>query len=343
MTPGPLARWAALPILAVMADVPSIAGAIEDQGILEQIVVTVNGDVITKTDIDERLRVMGAPADAIAAGAGVDPALLTRVLRDAVDERLMTARAAELGLVVRDDDVDRVLATIRQESQVESEQAFSELLKREGMTLEILRATTRRQLLIEQVRQHLYRRLSVTNDEALRYFDAHRPELARHAAVTFREVRVVVPRPGAVPDRERDRAIVKVVAAGDRLAAGAEFDTVVREFSESASKASGGRVGPVDPEDLEPFVRSALAALRPGAISAPVETSEGYVFVILEGSEKAGAPTFHESRTWIVETLLTRKQRTALGDLLARLRGSAMLRWKRHDLQAAYERPAPYR
>lgn len=213
MTPGPLTRWAALPILAVMADVSSIAGAIEDQGILEQIVVTVNGDVTTKTDIDERLRVMGAPADAIAAGAGVDPALLTRVLRDAVDERLMTARAAELGLVVRDDDVDRVLATIRQESQVESEQAFSELLKREGMTLEILRATTRRQLLIEQVRQHLYRRLSVTNDEALRYFDAHRPELARHAAVTFREVRVVVPRPGAVPDSERDRAIVKVVGA----------------------------------------------------------------------------------------------------------------------------------
>lgn len=69
----------------------------------------------------------------------------------------------------------------------------------------------------------------------------------------------------------------------------------------------------------------------------------GYVFVILEGSEKAGAPAFHESRTWIVETLPTRKQQTALGDLLARLRGSAMLRWKRDDLQAAYERPAPYR
>ena len=214
-----------------------------EQGILEQIVVTVNGDVITKTEIDERLRVTRAlTGDGVAAG--VDPELLTRVLRDAVDERLMTQRAAELGLDVRDEDVDRVLAAVRAESHVDSDAAFN------------------------------------------------------------------------------------------------EFEGVAEAFSESASKASGGLVGPVEPDALEPSVLAALKALEPGAISASVETSDGYCFLKMEGMDAASAPTFRGNREPIVEMLLAMKQRAALEDLVGRLRGSAILQWKRRDLQAAYERPS---
>ena len=280
------------------------------QGILEQIVVMVNGDVITKTEIDERL---------------------------------MMQRADELGLDVGDEDVDRVLVTIRAESRVDTDAAFNELLDREGMSLATLRATTRRRLLIEQVRQRLVGRLSVPDNEALRYYDTHRPEFTSQATVRFREVRIAVPRQGVVPDSERDRALMKVVRVGDRLAAGAEFATVAGAFSESASQASGGLVGPVEPGALEPSVRAALKLLRPGAISAPVETSAGYCFLKMEGMDAAAAPTFHESRERIVEMLLAVKQRAALEDLVGRLRGAALLQWKRRDLQAAYERPSGYR
>ena len=310
-----------------------------EQGILEQIVVMVNGDVITKTEIDERLRVTRALAGD-AEAAGVDPELLTRVLRDAVDEHLMTQRAIELGLDVRDEDVDRVLAAVRAESQVDSDAAFRELLDREGMSLATLRVTTRRRLLIEQVRQQLVGRISVTGEEALRYYDTHRPEFTRRATLRFREVRIAVPRRGAGSDIERDRALVKVVKVGDRLAAGADFEAVAEAFSESASKASGGLVGPVEPDALEPSVLVALKRLEPGAISAPVETSDGYCFLKMEGVDAASAPTFRGNREPIVDMLLATKQRAALEDLLGRLRASAILQWKRRDLQAAYERPS---
>src|SRR5206468_11467204 len=108
------------------------------------------------------------------------------------------------------------------------------------------------------------------------------------------EVRIGVPPTGRVPDSERDRALVKVVRAADRLAGGAEFENVARALSESPSKAADGLVGPVEPDGLEPSIRAALNALSPGAISAPVETSEGYCFLKLEASEAAAAPTFHE-------------------------------------------------
>jgi parvulin-like peptidyl-prolyl isomerase len=339
---APVTRWAAWVTLAAAIVKPlSATGGHAPQGVFEQIVVSVNGDVISKTEIDERLRVTrGLTA---AAGRDVEPALLTRILRDAVDERLMMQRAAELGLDVLDADVDRVLASVKAESHVDSEAAFNELLEREGMSLSTLRGTTRRRLLIEQVRQHLFGRLSVTNEEALRYYNTHRPEFMRRATVTFREVRIGVPPRGRVPDSERDRALVKVVRAADRLAAGAEFETVARELSESPSQATGGLVGPIETDGLEPSVRAALNALGQGAISPPVETSEGYCFLKLEESAAASAPTFYESRERVVDTLLVMKQRSALEDLLGRLRASAILQWKRPDLKAAYERPSPDR
>ena len=39
--------------------------------------------------------------------------------------------------------------------------------------------------------------------------------------------------------------MIKVVAAGDRFAAGADFAQVARDFSEAPSNAAGGLVGPV--------------------------------------------------------------------------------------------------
>ncbi len=326
-------------VVVTVAFAVATAGTVQTgQGILEEIVVSVNGEPITRTEIDERLRVTREATGTREA----DPGLLTRVLRDAVDERLMTQRAADLRLDVSEQDVDRILANVQAESHVESDAAFDELLRAEGMSRAKLRAATRRQLLISQVRELASGNLTVSNDEALKYFTAHRQDLSMPAGVTFREIQIAVPQPGAVPDRERDRAIVKVVAAGDRLAQGTAFETVARELSESASRESGGLVGPVDAASLEPSIRTALEALRPGAVSPPLETTAGYGFLKLEDSRPAAAPTFHENREKILDVLLLEKQRVAVEALLTRLRFSAILEWKRRDLQAAYERP-PYR
>jgi parvulin-like peptidyl-prolyl isomerase len=328
-----------LPLLLVVA--AEAAPRTEAQGVLEQVVVTVNGDIISKNEIDERLRVTRSLAENTAEAE--EPALLTRVLRDAVDEQLMMQRAAELGIAVADEDVNRVLETVKADSRVDSDDAFQALLEHEGMSLPILRANTRRRLVIEQVRLHLFSRISVSNDEALRYFNANRRELIHRERVTFRELRITVPRHGRVADAERDRALVNVVRARDQLASGIPFEAVAAAFSGPTSMKQGAAIGPVDMDDLEPPMRATLASLEPGAVSMPVETAEGYAFLKLEAHEAATTSGFHDSREQIVETLLNHKQLAALEELLARLRSAAILQWKRRDLQAAYDRPADYR
>ena len=87
----------------------------------------------------------------------------------------MTQRAADLRLDVSDQDVDRILADVQAESHVESDATFDELLQTEGMSRAKRRAATHRQLLISQVRELASGKLTVSNDDALKYFAAHRP------------------------------------------------------------------------------------------------------------------------------------------------------------------------
>jgi parvulin-like peptidyl-prolyl isomerase len=316
-----------------------------DQGVLEQIVVRVNGDPITKTDIDERVRVTRAlaPKDAAVSGAADAIDLLPRILSDAIDELLMMQRAAELGLGVTEDDVDRVVATVRADSHATTDEAFDAILQSEGIALPALRASVKRQLLIERVRQHVFRRVSVGDEEARREFDRQNTGATRDRLVTFRELCVRVPAHGQVDDKERDRALVRLVAAGDKLGAGADFADVARTYSDAPSKSSGGTVGPVGVTGLDPAVRSALSGLRPGRVSRPVATAEGYCFLKLEKDVPGGVRSYREHRDAIIERLLAEKQRAALEDLLKRLRAAAILQWKRGDMRAMYERGFAYR
>ena len=75
--------------------------------------------------------------------------------------------------------------------------------------------------------------------------------------------------------RDRDRA----ETAARRAAAGEDFASLARELSEDPSAARGGDLGLVRAADLAEPLRSAAAALAPGAVSAPLATASGYVLL----------------------------------------------------------------
>jgi parvulin-like peptidyl-prolyl isomerase len=342
---GAVRRGAAL-VLAVLTLELLFAPVSASQAVLEQIVVDVNGDVITKMELDERLRVtrrLASEPDVQrrTADPGSLPtaaALLPGLLSDAIDELLMLQRAADIGITASDADIDATIAGVKAQSRVASDAEFDELLRREGISPAALRVSTRRQILLERLRQDLFQRVSVSDDEARSHYAAHRPDLARSAVVTFREIRVAVPAERHGAEKARDDALIKVVAAGDRLAAGADFAQVARDFSEAPSNAAGGLVGPVDPGELDAAVQRALAALNPRAVSAPVRTAGAYYYLRLESAGGPVLRSFDECRDEIIARLLPGKQRARLEEVLRRLRASAMLRWRQPELEAAYAR-----
>src|SRR5258708_17005668 len=191
--------FAAAMVLAASSVVPTRAE------IIEQVLVKVNGEIITKTELEQRQvgalrqRMQGKQVDpeALKNDATLKKALaeLTpQLLVNAVDELLLLQRGRELGLRLGDDQFKQVVNNIRNEQGLTDDAKFQQALAQEGMTMDDLRKQLERQMLIEQVqRQEVGSKLSITEAEARQYYAKHPEDFTQAAAVTPRDVLIELP------------------------------------------------------------------------------------------------------------------------------------------------------
>lgn len=84
---------------------------------------------------------------------------------------------------------------------------------------------------------------------------------------------------------KKKEVLLRAQAARARVLRGERFDAIARELSESASRDTGGLIGELRPSEMLPELRRALASLAPGAISEPVESSNGVHLLRFERRE----------------------------------------------------------
>jgi peptidyl-prolyl cis-trans isomerase C len=92
-------------------------------------------------------------------------------------------------------------------------------------------------------------------------------------------------------------AVSKTAAleALNKLNSGADFPSVVADFSHDPSKDVGGDLGYVTAESLSPALRSVAFALQPGQISAyPLESNGLWYIMEIEGRRQRPAPALKD-------------------------------------------------
>ena len=166
--------------------------------VIEQVLVKVNGEILTKTDV-EQLQVTALRAsnpNITANDLQNDVALrkmldevTPRVIVNAIDELLLVQRGRELGLKMSDEQFNGILANIRKENKLDTEEKFQAALKQEGLTIAGLRKAFEKQMLINRVQQQdVFSRISISEEESRAYFDAHKEEFLTNESVTLREL-----------------------------------------------------------------------------------------------------------------------------------------------------------
>jgi len=162
-------------------------------------------------------------------------------------------------------------------------------------------------LVREYVEQEIVRTIQVTDDEIRNYYNSHLSEFV-------------------LPDRYRIREIVVPTAedASDvlrRLAVGESFEQIAARESIGASRTSGGDLGWIPREKLDPDVARLVAGLRPGEISAKaVQTEMGFHILKLVASEPSRVQTLEEAKPAIKEVFVTVRKRERIDALVQSLR-----------------------
>jgi peptidyl-prolyl cis-trans isomerase SurA len=315
--------------------------------IVEQVLVKVNGDIITKTDFEQRqityLRqsnkqdVLNDDAKLKQALVEITPQLIT----EAVDELLLIQRGHELGIRMSDDQFQSILQNIKKENKIESEEQFQQALKAEGMSMDDLRRALEKQMIVSRVQQQeIFARISLTEEEERQYYRERPDEFRAIPSITLREIVVAVANPAdgrTLNVGAEDDAKAKAEAARSRVQAGEDFAKVAAETSDAPSKANGGLVGPVNKTDLAPAFQDALTGLKPGGISGVFRTPRGYQLIQLVSATEANVQPFEQVRPQIAEKIYNQRRRGEFEKYLRKLRAEAIIEWKNEELKKAFE------
>jgi peptidyl-prolyl cis-trans isomerase SurA len=316
--------------------------------IIEQILVKVNGEIFTKSDLEQRqvaaLRQKGQQIDLKS-----DPSnqqlrkaldeITPQIMVEAVDEMLLVQRGKELGYKLSDEQFKGVLDNIKKENKLESEEQFQAALKAENITMVDLRRNLERSMIVQRVQQNeVMGKIGVSEDEARRYYDSHLNEFTTPQSITLREILVTVPSDGKTLNVGVDEA-AKTKAEGirERVTTGESFEKVAGEVSDAPSKANAGLIGPIGLSDLSADLRKMVDGMKPGDVTPVTRLGRGYQIYKLEALSTAQTMPFEQAREQISERVFTDKRKVEWQKYLEKMRAQAIIEWKNPDVKKAFD------
>jgi peptidyl-prolyl cis-trans isomerase SurA len=316
--------------------------------IIEQILVKVNGEILTKTDLETRqVQALRQKGQNIDLGSEKGNTELRKALNEitpgllvsSVDEMLLVQRGKELGYKLSDEQFKRVLDNLKTQNKIETDEQLQAALKQEGMTMTDLRRNMERQMLYSNVQQvEVFGRVAVTDDEAHKYYDAHMNEFTTPSSIMLREILVTIPTDARGVNAAADEAAkAKAEQIRARAVGGEPFARLAAEVSDAASKANGGLLGPLNATELSADFRKLIEGLKAGQITPVVRTQRGYQILQLESATQAQTLPFDQAREQISERVVTDKRREEFQKYITKLRGQAIIEWKSEDVKKAYE------
>ena len=333
-------------IAVVLGLLAAVAAAPLGAEIIEQVLVNVNGDILSKTEFEQRQVAILRQRPELANVTPDSPVLRKAVLEvtpqlilEAVDELLLIQRGRELGLTLGDEQFASIVENIRKSNNIESDEQFQMALKQEGMTMPDLRRALERQMLASEAqRRDVVDKISVTEAEARAYYEAHKGEFTTPSEVTLREILIEVPLTDkGINVAQDDEAKAEAEDVRKRLLAGEPFPRLAAEFSDAPSKANGGLIGPIRENELAEALQQQLSKLKVGDLTQPIRTARGYQLLKLESLTDTRIRAFDDARGDISNKVGGDKMAAERLKYLEKLRGQATITWRNEELRKAYE------
>lgn len=233
---------------------------------------TVNGVVISKDDVANRIRVAAGispqmvPSD---TGSQEYQDLQRDVTEQMVAEELEQQEAKKRHITVAPEEIDTIVDQIIEDQYLGSIDKLRQDFDRRGLKDEDLRGEVLRRLLHQKILDSLRAEVPVNEAEIRAQYDAN---IDSYVYPEKRQVRQIVLTTEAA-----------AMAASARLAAGEDFPTVAKQVSTDVrTRDNGGLVGLVPRTALSPAVGDVAFTMQSGAVSPPFKVDQGWYIVKVE-------------------------------------------------------------
>lgn len=270
---GRLLRGLAMAFGMVVAGALAAPAPAEAQQV-QRIAAVVNDQVISLYDLMARLE-LAMRSSQLPDTQETRQRLVPTILQQLVDERLKLQEAERLRITVTDDEIRGARAQIERNNKMPPG-TLDRFLAQPGIDENSFNAQIRSEIAWLKVTQNNLRRtVTVEPEEIDAVLDTLRRTLGKPERLL---AEIVLPVDGPAQEDQ-------IRALGERLRSellqGAPFQAVARQFSASPNAATGGDLGWVVENTLDPEIEQALAALSPGQVTQPIRTATGYHLLLL--------------------------------------------------------------
>ena len=235
-----------------------------DRILLEGPLIRVNDRIVTVTEFTDRVRQELIQVQQQPTSEELHQ-FVEMLLKEVVNELVLMERATEKRLVVDEQMVDQAIANLREENNLQDDEAWEQALESSGLSVEGLRERYRRTIMLQRAVQGEVRPVEITEEELRQQYEENKDNYLVPAMVELEQVFIPVDDDAGLAQAERmAQGMVSRVRDGADLKAEATL-----------AGAELQDLGEIPVDDCRADLVQALEGLDDGAITDPIPVPGG--------------------------------------------------------------------
>ena len=257
--------------------------------VIDSVVAVVNDDVITRQELNERLRVVIGQLQKQGTPLPAPEVLERQILERIITDMLQAQFAKETGIRVDDTQLDLAITRIAQQNGFSSLTEFRTRLETDGVDFKKFREEIRSEIISTRLREREVESKLIISDSEVDSYLANKAKMGG-AKEEFHLAHILVVVPERASAADIQAAYDRAEQALNQLKSGADFAQVAAGYSDARDALKGGDLGWRPGDRIPPGFMNELQNLQPGQVTAVLRSTSGFHILKLLGKRSGSAP-----------------------------------------------------
>ena len=249
---------------------------------LDSIAVVVNEDVITRNELEDKVRYYEKQIQLSSGSISDRDSLKKQVLERMIRDKVQLQQAAQFGIQIDDISLNRMIDAMAKKNNMSLNQLRA-TLEQEGIDFGDFRSQTRDELIIQELQKRMVAdKVNVTPQEIKQFLDSSMQQ--DKSGTEFHLLHILIATPENASPDDIQNTQKKAENIYQQLLQGADFKQLAIRESDGSNALNGGDLGTRKANELPELFLQAIEELQQGEVSNPVRSASGFHILRLVSS-----------------------------------------------------------
>ena len=256
--------------------------------LLDRIIAVVNDEVITRRDLDDRIKVVLSQLRQQGTPLPTPEVLEKQVLERVIYNQVQLQYAKETGLRVEDSILEKAVNRIAEDNKI-SVAAMRQALEKDGVNFNKFREELRDEIIMVRLREReVDNKIQIADSEIDNFLSTLQAQDGKVEEFNLSHILVRVPEQASPEQLQERRARAEQALA--QIKGGADFRQVAASFSDAPDAVQGGAMGWRELAQLPAIFAEAVKELKSGEVGGVLRSPNGFHIVRVNERRGQDAP-----------------------------------------------------